>query len=79
VLNEYDVVEIRRLRQPSRAYDGTDGVMREPKVGDRGVVVHILGEDEEEMKYVVECVNPEGFTVWVADFWEGELEKSYEA
>lgn len=79
MLQEYDIVEIRGLRQSSRAYDGTDGVMREPKVGDRGIVVHILGEDEEEMKYVVECVNPAGLTVWLADFWESELEKSDEA
>ena len=76
MLQEYDIVEIRRLRKPNRAYTGTNAVMREPKVGDRGIVVYLLGEDEEEMKYVVECVNPAGFTVWLADFWESELEKS---
>ena len=79
MLKEYDIIKICSLRKPSRAYDGTDGVMREPRVGDRGIVVHILSKDNEEMKYVVECVNPAGFTVWLADFWESELEKSDEA
>lgn len=79
MLQEYDIVKIRRLRQPSRAYDGTKGVMRGPRAGDRGTVVHVLGKDKEEMKHVVECVNPAGFTVWLADFWESELEKSDEA
>ena len=76
VLKEYDIVKISSLREPNRACDGTESVMREPRVGDKGIVVHVLGKDSEEMKYIVECVNPEGFTVWVADFWEGELEKS---
>jgi hypothetical protein len=56
VLKEYDIVKICSLRKPSRAYDGTDGIMREPRVGDRGIVVHILSKDNEEMKYIVECV-----------------------
>ena len=79
MLKEYDIVKICSLREPGRSYDGTQGVMREPQVGDRGVVVYILGKDNEEMRYVVECVNAEGFTIWVADFWESELEKSDEA
>jgi hypothetical protein len=75
MFKEYDVVKICNLREPNRTYDGTKGIMREPRVGDRGIVVYVFGEINERTKYVVECVNPEGYTVWLADFWEGELEK----
>jgi hypothetical protein len=75
MLKEYDAIKICSLREPNRSYDGTEGIMREPRVGDTGTVVDVLGEHSKGMMYVVECVNPEGNTVWLADFWESELDK----
>jgi hypothetical protein len=66
---ELEIVVVRALRSSSRHVDGTEGAKREPRVGDQGAVVHVLGPDE----YTVECVDHDGRTVWLADFVEGEL------
>jgi len=78
MFKEYEVVKVKALREQQRSYDGSEAVKREPRVGDTGSIVHILGSDGNEMKYVVESVNKEGLTFWVADFWEGELETTHE-
>jgi len=69
-LDVHDIVQVCKLRTPSRHVDGTDGVCRQPRVGDRGTVVFPL----DAAKFIVESVDPEGNTVWLADFLRDELE-----
>ncbi len=54
----------------NRFVDGTAGVVRQPVVGDVGAVLHVLGGGS----VAVECIDSNGFTLWVADFSEDELE-----
>ena len=70
--HEYDVVRVRQLLQPDRHYDGTQCVKRSPRVGDKGTIVLI--PPGTNSWYIVECVNSDGFTVWLADFVTDELE-----
>jgi hypothetical protein len=74
MFKEYDVVKVKTLREQQRPYTGTEAVRREPRSGDTGSIVYILGSDGNEMKYVVESITKEGLTLWLADFWESELE-----
>jgi hypothetical protein len=67
---EYDVVVIRALHSPERQVIGTDGFKRQPQVGDSGTIVHVLAPRQ----YSVESVHPDGWTIWLADFEEDELE-----
>ena len=69
-LNEHDVVRVARLLTTSRPFDGSTGVLREPRIGDVGAIVHVLAERH----FVVECVDASGRTVWLADFVADELE-----
>ncbi|MBN1316473.1 MAG: hypothetical protein JXA42_13440 [Anaerolineales bacterium] len=71
---EYDVVCVTRLLTPSRRIDGTDGVMRQPQVGDVGTVVAVWHNAGTGPIYMVECVNEEGLTTWLCDFDIEELE-----
>lgn len=48
--------------------------MRPPRVGDTGVIVHVFAADGEAAGYIVESVDAEGYTVWLADFLPGEVE-----
>jgi hypothetical protein len=66
---ELDVVVVRSLRTTVRPVDGTAGVTRQPRVGDVGTVVHVLGPAD----YILECVDTDGRTAWVADFHVDEL------
>jgi hypothetical protein len=45
-------------------------VCRAPKVGDIGTVVFAY----DVTSFAVECVNTDGMTVWLADFFAEELE-----
>ena len=68
---EHDVVRIVRLMQPERHFSGTAGEMRAPRVGDVATIVHLpVGADG----CIVECVDPGGRTVWLAEFLLKELE-----
>lgn len=66
---EFDVVVVRTLLLPTREVTGSDRVVRQPRAGDQGSIVHILGNDS----YIVECVDSSGLTVWLADFHADEL------
>ncbi len=66
---ELDVVIVRALLVPTRSIDGSDGFCRQPRVGDQGTIVHVLGRDD----FVVESVDASGHTVWLADFHRDEL------
>jgi len=71
---EYDVVKVVSLLTESRRIDGTDSIMRQPKIGDVGTIVNVLDDAGYESKYIVESVNQDGMTVWLADFKHSELE-----
>lgn len=70
-IEELDVVRIARLLESERQFSGTAGAQRAPQVGDVGTVVHVL---EADRAFIVEAVDPEGFTLWVADFLAEELQ-----
>ena len=69
MFNELDTVVVRALLTPTRQVEGTDAVKRQPRVGDQGAIVHVLGPEA----YVVESVDAAGMTVWLADFRADEL------
>jgi hypothetical protein len=73
-LEELDVVRVVSLKESKRAIAGTEGVKRQPRVGDKGTVVHVHCTADEEPAFIVECVSPEGYTLWLADFVLSELE-----
>jgi hypothetical protein len=69
MFSEFDIVVVQSLRTPTRQLDGTQAVRRQPRVGDAGTIVHVLGPHD----YVVESVDTDGMTVWLADFHADEL------
>jgi hypothetical protein len=69
-LRELDVVRIVCLEKPSRDFGETDGVARPPEVGDVGTIVYADGN----LMVMVECVEPSGMTLWLADFYLDEVE-----
>lgn len=72
-MREYDTVRVTRLARPDREYDGTPGHARPPAVGDSGTIVHEYDPDDPTAPVVVECVDAEGHTIWLADFERSEL------
>jgi hypothetical protein len=68
-MKEHDCVKIAKLLQENRSFDGTENVKRPPQVGDIGTIVHMI-----ENFCIVESVNSEGYTIWLADFLTDELE-----
>ena len=63
--------------RPLRYYDFAalslrGDVLRQPRVGDVGAIVDLLGPS----RFIVECINEDGDTVWLADFEAEELEPS---
>lgn len=68
-MKELDCVKIVRLLRANRPFDGTKEVKRAPQVGDVGAIVHFGKE-----VCIVECVDSDGYTVWLADFLIEELE-----
>lgn len=68
-MKEHDCVKIVKLLQENRSFDGTESVKRPPQVGDFGAIVF-----SERDFYIVESVDSEGYTVWLADFLAEELE-----
>jgi len=75
-LKELDSVRVVRLLQAERPYDGTQSVMRPPRVGDTGAIVHVYATEGEAAVYIVESVDADGYTVWLADFRAEEIEPS---
>lgn len=72
-LAEYDVVAVIKLLKPDRPFDGTESVSRPPRVGDVGTICHEYIPGDPRAPVVVEMVNGDGLTVWVADFDRSEL------
>ena len=73
-LKEFDTVKVVRLLDSERKYDGSENVMRPPRIGDTGAIVHIYSVDDKATGYMVENVAPNGYTIWLADFLPDEIE-----
>lgn len=73
-IREYDTVRIVRLFRQERDFDGTPGSSRGPEIGDTAAVVHEYDPADATAPVVVECVDSQGNTVWLADFDKDELE-----
>ena len=69
----FDAVRVSRLHVRVRAVHGTRSPARQPRVGDRGTIVEVFGP-AGEATYLVECVEPDGGTAWVAELAREELE-----
>lgn len=68
-MKELDCVKVVKLLRDNRPFNGTENVKRPPKIGDVGTIVHF-----QKDFCVVEKVDSEGYTVWLADFIPEELE-----
>lgn len=73
-LEERDVVRVVRLRAAERPYDGTEGVLRAPRLGDEGTVVQAAAKGDASATVMVECCDADGGTIWLAEFAADELE-----
>jgi hypothetical protein len=73
-IREYNVVRVVNLRIENRPFDGTAGVMRPPRIGDIGAVVHEYRPIGRTAPVRVENVDEDGMTIWLADFERDELE-----
>jgi hypothetical protein len=73
-LEQYQLVRIKTLLQSSNEYDGWRLNKRSPWVGDIGTLVEHLHADGLPDRYVVECSETNGTTVWLSDFHREELE-----
>jgi hypothetical protein len=74
ILREYDVVRVVRLLTADRPYDGTEGVVRPPSIGDIATICHEYEPSDPSSSVVVEMVDQNGMTLWLADFSKEELE-----
>ncbi len=74
ILKQYQLVRIRQLLQSSSEYDGWRINTRPPWIGDVGTLLDVLHADGLPDRYVVECCQTNGKTVWLADFHGDELE-----
>ena len=61
------------LDRDPRMTEGTEGVARAPEVGDEGTLID-YGSSEGRSTYIVEKVEEEGGTVWLAEFFLDEIE-----
>lgn len=73
-LKDFDTVRVVQLLDSERKYDASQGVMRPPRIGDTGAIVHIYSADDKATGYMVENVAPNGYTIWLADFLPDEIE-----
>lgn len=64
-----DVVRVAQLLIPSRDVDGSAADPPQPRVGDTGIIVEVVGDDV----YLVERTTDDGRLLWTAEFSESEL------
>lgn len=69
----FDTVRITRLLVPDRDVDGSSATPPQPRVGEEGTVVEVLGDD----LYLVERATADGRTIWLAEFRVQELALAY--
>ncbi|WP_156401405.1 hypothetical protein [Duganella sp. Root1480D1] len=74
-LKEYEFVRVRQLIQSAGHLDGWRVNQRAPAPGDVGTLLDILTAPGLPNKYVVECSGKDGITIWLADFYEEEIER----
>ena len=72
-LRPYDLVTVIQLMSSETDRDGWHVNQRAPAIGDIGTVVEILRAQGVPNKYVVECVIPDGQTIWLTEFLAEEL------
>jgi len=76
MFTELDLVRVNKLMQSDRPYSGTASVMHPPLIGDCGTIVHITpGMPGNPSWCIVECLDQNGLTIWLADFSTEELER----
>ena len=74
-ISEYDVVRVIADIPAGRI--NRSASQRSPRIGDLGavVLVHTIQLDQEAA-FAVECVGPDGHTIWLADIFASELERA---
>ncbi len=65
-----DLVRVRQLLVPDREVDGPSAHPPQPRLGETGTVVDLLGDG----LYLVEHRTDDGLPVWTAELHETELE-----
>jgi hypothetical protein len=60
----YDVIRILHIHRPSRESEL-------PRVGETATIVFVLGEGAA---YILECVDADGMTRWLAEFERADLD-----
>lgn len=73
-IREYDVVRVRSL--DGMRHDCANLGARAPAVGDLGTIVSILDGDDRDETFLVECVQPDATTAWIASFPSHALESA---
>jgi hypothetical protein len=73
-LSEFDTVRIIRLRPVDRWWDGSADLSRPPEVGDEGTIVHLNDPNDPNAPVIVENVDANGYTLWIADLFPDEVE-----
>ncbi len=71
MFTEYDIVKVVELNSTSRQFSGTDKFSRSPQIDDKGTIVHVL---DTNGAFIVEMVDSNGYTIWLADFVAEEWE-----
>ena len=71
----FDTVRVARLLVADREVDGSSAEPPQPRVGEEGSVVEVVGDD----LYLVERVTDDGRTLWLAEFDEQELALGHRA
>ncbi|MAX24530.1 MAG: hypothetical protein CMJ19_08495 [Phycisphaeraceae bacterium] len=72
--NELDIVRVVQLLKENRDYTCTEKIGRNPEIGDIGTVCHRLDIDNPLSPVMVEMVDENGLTIWLAEFLPEELE-----
>jgi catabolite regulation protein CreA len=67
----FQSVRVTQLIDSDLPFGGSRSVERAPAVGDVGMIVDIVPNVNA---CIVECVDDDGLTIWLASFDESELE-----
>lgn len=71
-IEPYDMVRVLVDVPETRSLGGSGRVARGPLKGDIGTVLEVWGDDDP--LFLAECIDQEGWTIWVCDFSPGEIE-----
>jgi hypothetical protein len=76
-LEEYDIVFVKVIHKNINRVTASNSShsTRAPEIGDIGTIVHKLKiQNNQTQGYIVECIDKNGFTIWLSDFVSEELE-----